>query len=429
MNGRRRNAGRPQTRTLPSAEGEAATPSEGAAGRPVTSGGPWTLGAVLFCFTLPLTVPVLGSLPPLRTTAEEGPEGLSELARLAEGFGARVQRIEYGLHELESAPDGALLVVSALEHPIFAPSITEQDNEDLRTFMERGGTVLFASGTPDLFTVGLDLGLSDEPEFDPITEDVRRAQVVGPHPLALAESIVFSQDLAFRDPRGAGGWPLYAVGHQPIVIERTMGTGAAILLADPAILSNAALGHPGNLRWLAGIMQRAAEGAGVVIFDEVHAGGGREPGVLPTLSGLGILGQFFGAAIWLLLFGLATARGLGADLGPGPGEGRRPALDHARALAGLHARAGHLRHATAVLARRLRIEWGRAAARGRAPPPGSPEVAAFEQLAADLPSLLSEQTAPRVVIEETARRVQQLRADLARSVSERRPSSSPPDTR
>jgi len=91
---------------------------------------------------------------------------------------------------------------------------------------------------------------------------------------------------------------LYAVGDNPVIIERPMGKGTIVLCADSFFISNEALRserHPQLLVWLIG-------GHSNIIFDESHFGIVKQPGIAGLLRHYRFQ-WFFGAlALVVLLF-------------------------------------------------------------------------------------------------------------------------------
>jgi hypothetical protein len=72
---------------------------------------------------------------------------------------------------------------------------------------------------------------------------------------------------------------IYAVAEQPVVIERSMGTGSIVLVADSFLFSNEAMRderYPGLLAWLIGKNPATA-------FDEYHLGVSERPGVMTLM--------------------------------------------------------------------------------------------------------------------------------------------------
>jgi len=79
---------------------------------------------------------------------------------------------------------------------------------------------------------------------------------------------------------GKGWRPVYNYGKQAIILERTVGKGNIVLLAESSLLSNEALRNdrcPGLLAWLQGAGRSA-------LFDESHLGVYEDPGVMALIK-------------------------------------------------------------------------------------------------------------------------------------------------
>lgn len=373
---------------------------------------PWTAVVVGSLLLAPLLVESMGDLPAFRTTTEHGPTGLSSALLLVKGLGAEHRLLRYGFHELSRLPATAVLISTPVEHPWLAPGLTSQDAEDVRRFVGRGGSVLLSSGSDDRLSEVFGLGPSELETLSETTEWVP----VAPHPLVTVESLRARSSRTLDDP-GAKCFPLYAHQNRVTAAECRFGSGSIVVLSDPSVIDNGGLAHDENLRWVSQWLSRVAEEGGTVVFDEVHAGGAASWGLVPWLTARGLGPALAALASWLVLWGLRTARRVGDPLGPPPLGDQRPASDHARALGDLHRRARHTGHALALLARRLRLEWAAAEARGELAIQG--QRASMEGLRQAMPSLLDSETKGAAVV-DAARVVQQVRTVLDRSRLERR---------
>jgi hypothetical protein len=89
----------------------------------------------------------------------------------------------------------------------------------------------------------------------------------------LPPAISLQTLLYFRTP-GHGWRILYSVENRPVLVERPLGSGSIVLLADAYLLSNEAMlkeRYSGLLSWLTGNSSR-------VVFDEFHLGLSETPG-------------------------------------------------------------------------------------------------------------------------------------------------------
>ncbi len=90
---------------------------------------------------------------------------------------------------------------------------------------------------------------------------------------------------------------LYKVGDCSVIVERALGDGSIVLVADSYLFSNEAMlkeRNPGLLSWLAGNCR-------LIVFDEFHLGVGERPGVMTLLRKYRLHGF---SAVLLLLAGL-----------------------------------------------------------------------------------------------------------------------------
>jgi hypothetical protein len=111
---------------------------------------------------------------------------------------------------------------------------------------------------------------------------------------------------------------IYSAGDCPVIIERPLGAGSIILVADSYIFSNEAMlkeRSPGLLSWLAGNCR-------LVVFDEFHLGVQESPGIMTLLRKYRLHGFFAGL---MLLAGLFAWQNLVRFIPEGTtGETREP---------------------------------------------------------------------------------------------------------
>jgi hypothetical protein len=87
---------------------------------------------------------------------------------------------------------------------------------------------------------------------------------------------IASHTALYFKSRGPSWRIVYSVAEQPVVIERPMGAGSLVLVADAYLFSNEAMRkerYPGLLAWLIGKNP-------VVVFDEFHLGVSQQRGIM-----------------------------------------------------------------------------------------------------------------------------------------------------
>ncbi len=122
------------------------------------------------------------------------------------------------------------------------------------------------------------------------TEEARAA--------GLPAEIAWRSDAYFSLEAEAGWRVLYRRGAEPVGVERKLGLGSIVLMADSYLLSNEALQNdrvPALLAWLVGPHVR-------VTFDEAHLGVVAQAGVAALARRYGLTGAFVTLLILALLF-------------------------------------------------------------------------------------------------------------------------------
>jgi hypothetical protein len=202
-----------------------------------------------------LGTPGRGDAPPTVHSARPG--GTRALALWLRDLGYLVQTNE----GRPFAPDGAVDVLFVLEP---SEEYADADVDAALAWVERGGTLVLATGVPSLLTGRLGV----EPRPDPAPDPLRPRQ-----PGLLGPVRAVEADAEARLSLGEGGWvPLLGpAGGDPVAATRRLGAGRVYALASAAPLSNGRIGAADNahldLRLLAHLPPDAT-----VQFDEYHHG-------------------------------------------------------------------------------------------------------------------------------------------------------------
>jgi hypothetical protein len=125
--------------------------------------------------------------------------------------------------------------------------------------------------------------------------DARRAD---PAPVDFPERLRWGSDVFFKLEANTPWTVLYRRGTEPVVIERTLGRGSIVMMADAYFLSNEAMQRdraPALLAWLIG---REKE----IEFNEGALGVFEDPGIMALARSYGLTGAFIAFAIAAALF-------------------------------------------------------------------------------------------------------------------------------
>lgn len=287
-----------------------------------------------------------------RASTDHGPSGAAALAGVLARMGYEVESLRLGLHVLSRKDTGVLFVISP-PGLLAWPALTAGDATRVLSWVDRGGTLVLVQDRPGplLDAVGADV--------DPLALP-RHVEASGGRPAlaVLPAAWTLGGPLTLRG-RGAltvgGPWrPLFAVRESVVAAERSYGAGRVIAVADPATAGNSDLGRGGNLGFYASLVRSALSDGGTVYFDDLHAGGGDDHGVVAYARRAGGGPALLAVALLVLL---ALWR-LGAREAPAVRPDPPPAIlggaEHVRALAGLYARADLGRHALQVVSRQFR---------------------------------------------------------------------------
>ena len=125
----------------------------------------------------------------------------------------------------------------------------------------------------------------------------------------LPGEVAWRSDVYFALDPAAGWHAIYKRGAEPVLVERRLGQGSIVLVADSFFMSNEALQRaraPALLAWVVGPHQR-------ISFDEAHLGVTAQPGVAALARRYGLSGA---VGTLLLLAALFVWRRLAGFLPP-----------------------------------------------------------------------------------------------------------------
>lgn len=318
-------------------------------------------GLVLFLTLALLGLGVAGALLGAgaggsRASDDRGPEGTAALAAVLRQMGHEVEAMRVGLNALMREPTGSVLfVVSA---PGLVPSAVVGDGEirRLERFVEEGSTVVVVTHYADTFLDELGPAF----EYDAIDtldhdagEESKTALPLLPGPLTLGGPLAITGRGALH-LGGLHDEPLFAVGPHPVAIRRGLGDGFVVAISDPTTVTNRGLGRGGNLEFYTALVESHLGEGGKVLFDDLHAGGGDDFGVIAYARRSGLTPALL--AVLLLGAGYLWRAGsrFGAVLPPPDRRNPRPSSELVGAIGDLYERAGLHGHVVALMSRRFR---------------------------------------------------------------------------
>jgi len=315
-----------------------------------------TLFGVLIAFVVvsPGRAPSLA--PDTPTTYSSAPTGALALYEWTRAMGYDARRLEYRPFELTD--DDAVLVIL---NP--GDAITREHARHIRTWVERGGTLIFAEDTPALF--GLSDALLDELQM-------RMTVITGTREIerVLALQPVFDQppvrELNVRPRRALAPQrndyaPLFGAADQILIAGVRIGQGYVYISATTHPFTNRGLRDRQHAALVLNMLRRAPPG-GRVLFDEYHHGLVAPPaptdGLLRTPWGWAGIYAVTVTALFLLLGG----RRFGRAVPLREEVERRSSAEYVESIADLYQRGGKraymLRHFYASFKRRLAQPYG-----------------------------------------------------------------------
>jgi hypothetical protein len=316
--------------------------------------------AALFGVLIAFVVVGPSRTPPLApdapTTYSRAPTGALALYEWTRAMGYDARRLEYRPFELTD--DDAVLVML---NP--SAAISKDHARHIRTWVERGGTLIFAEDTPALF--GLSDALLDELQM-------RMTVITGTQMIERAPALqpVFDQppvrELNARPQRALAPQrndyaPLFGAAGQTLIAGIRVGQGYAYISATTHPFTNSGLRDRQHAALVLNMLRRAPPG-GRILFDEYHHGLVAPPaptdGLLRTPWGWAGIYAVTVTALFLLLGG----RRFGRAVPLREEVERRSSAEYVESIADLYQRGGKraymLRHFYASFKRRLAQPYG-----------------------------------------------------------------------
>ena len=316
--------------------------------------------AALFGVLIAFVVVGPSRTPPLApdapTTYSRAPTGALVLYEWMRAMGYDARRLEYRPFELTDE-DAVLVMLNP------SAAISKDHARHIRTWVERGGTLIFAEDTPALFSISNAL-------FDEL--QVRMTVITGTQEIERVPALqpVFDQppvrELNVRPRRALAPQrndyaPLFGAAGQTLIAGIRVGQGYAYISATTHPFTNSGLRDRQHAALVLNMLRRAPPG-GRILFDEYHHGL-----VAPPAPTDGLLRTPWGwagvyAATVTALFLLLGGRRFGRAVPLKEERERRSSAEYVESIADLYQRSGKraymLRHFYADFKRRLAQPYG-----------------------------------------------------------------------
>jgi hypothetical protein len=316
--------------------------------------------AALFGVLIAFVVVGPSRTPPLApdapTTYSRAPTGALVLYEWMRAMGYDARRLEYRPFELTDE-DAVLVMLNP------SAAISKDHARHIRTWVERGGTLIFAEDTPALFSISNAL-------FDEL--QVRMTVITGTQEIERVPALqpVFDQppvrELNVRPRRALAPQrndyaPLFGAAGQTLIAGIRVGQGYAYISATTHPFTNSGLRDRQHAALVLNMLRRAPPG-GRILFDEYHHGLVAPPaptdGLLRTPWGWAGVYAVTVTALFLLLGG----RRFGRAVPLREEVERRSSAEYVESIADLYQRGGKraymLRHFYASFKRRLAQPYG-----------------------------------------------------------------------
>jgi len=316
--------------------------------------------AALFGVLIAFVVVGPSRTPPLApdapTTYSRAPTGALVLYEWMRAMGYDARRLEYRPFELTDE-DAVLVMLNP------SAAISKDHARHIRTWVERGGTLIFAEDTPALFSISNAL-------FDEL--QVRMTVITGTQEIERVPALqpVFDQppvrELNVRPRRALAPQrndyaPLFGAAGQTLIAGIRVGQGYAYISATTHPFTNSGLRDRQHAALVLNMLRRAPPG-GRILFDEYHHGLVAPPaptdGLLRTPWGWAGIYAVTVTALFLLLGG----RRFGRAVPLREEVERRSSAEYVESIADLYQRGGKraymLRHFYASFKRRLAQPYG-----------------------------------------------------------------------
>jgi hypothetical protein len=265
-------------------------------------------------------------------------DGAKALFLVLERLGFKVERRTVPLGDFGTA---RLALVLGPEAPV------DEDEADIKAlvrWVKAGGTLVYAASMADVTksSVGEAFGfrLVQHPKLATTERHVSLAAELTP-----AAHLAIMGDSQIAKARGKEDLTPITMGDDT-VMQRVVGAGRVIVMAEGSIASNQMLGEQDNALFFALLADRYGAEQPIVFDEYVHGMGSLEK-MLPISRGPAIA-----ALVLVLLAMVLYAIGAGKRLGPPSGEPappRRSTIEQVTALARLYERTGSRRLALARL--------------------------------------------------------------------------------
>jgi len=256
-------------------------------------------------------------------------DGAKALFLVLERLGFHVERRTLPLGDFGSA---RLAFVLGPEGPV---DEDEANVKALVRWVNGGGTLVYAASMADLVTspVGKAFGFRLVPKIRIATLE-RHVSLAAEYAPAAHLAIMGESQIAAG--RGREDLVSVTVGDDTMM-QRAVGAGRVIAIAEGSVASNATLGEDDNALFFALLADRYGAGQ-VIVFDEYVHGMSTLDKILPIARGPATAALLL-AAVGMVLYALGAGKRLGPPSGE-PAPPRRSTLEQVTALARLYERTG-----------------------------------------------------------------------------------------
>ena len=317
----------------------------------------WPLVVLAAALLVPLQMMLSQASRGDHSSGDLGPDGTAALAGVLARLELPVERLRVGLLPLRFEKPGSVLIMPLPEgRPAFSPKLSGPEAEMLERFVGAGSALILVTSRDGRAARRLGFEIV---ESGRTKKSVREQDPLGDPALPTlvrAQSLVGELRLegeAWLDA-GAEDDVLFGQNGFPVVAQRSLGKGRVLLVTDPSTISNRGLSRGANLEFYVGFIQRWLGPEGRVLFDDVHAGGGADRGVVAYARRAGLLPTLLLISLLLLLYVWRGAARFGVvQVGSSSLTGRSSS-ERVVATAGLYERAGLYHYGLTVSSRRFR---------------------------------------------------------------------------
>jgi hypothetical protein len=238
-------------------------------------------------------------------TQRDGTKVLADSLALLPGF--MVERGLSPVAALDALP-ARLIVFAGIEAQTWR-DWDEADVAALDRAIRSGGRVVFAFRPSAIVwsaavgqrcaasrTWQVDLAMATNPATD--SEGSVRAVRAPVAPEALPRELEWKDSFVFVPDRDAGWHTVFTRGGEPVILERTIGRGTIVLVADATGLTNGALAERRETRLLAWLVGDRRQ----IYIDETHLGLDDRPGIAALARRYGLTSAFVLTVVAAALF-------------------------------------------------------------------------------------------------------------------------------